>query len=178
MPATWAGWKPKAPVLAPQLGVPTGQNETTNPVNPAQPTGPVVTQPGWGNQTAPPTAAPTPAPSPGGGGAPPGFDLGPFQSYDQWVQQFTAEHGRAPDTTSHYTAAGVESNDYMDMQDSVNFWRKMGRGPTAREWKNRYYTGSWFGYNSGWGGGGGGGGGGSTQAAGSAWGMPGMFWQW
>ncbi len=134
-----------------------------------------------------------PPPSTGGGGATAGSDrnrtggnpplpgtqqqgqepwVGSFGNYQNWANQFQAEHGRAPN-----------EQDYYDLMDSQNFLAQTGRAPTQREWLNRYYTGTWSGTGGGYGGGGGGGGyggyggyGGRQQAG--PW-SPGMyFWNY
>lgn len=160
---------------------------------PPTPSAPAAPSPTPG--AAPPSVptAPTPPPLPGGGGdggdggdggggggggyypqagagaAPlPGAAqaFGPFGSFDAWQSQFYAEHGRAPN-----------QQDVYDAIDSFNFLSMTGRAPTEREWRNRYYTGTWFGGGGGWGGGWGGGGGGGGYAQQPQMWNPGMyFW--
>jgi hypothetical protein len=201
----WASWtqryggNPRAPTINE-----VGGGGTVAPTGPAgsgyytAPTAPTGQTPGtgWaggaaGGYTPAPTPAqqPTSAPSGStgggnaggsstGGAASSGIDLGPFQSLDQWTQEFTAQHGRAPTTQGYTDSSGRYHESDLDAhQDSVNFWRQTGRGPTEREWRNRYYTGSWFGYSRG-GGGGGGGGGGTTAATTSSYPQNMVNWDW
>ncbi len=164
-PDSWMRPVPRVPVSGQPEGagpvVPTGGGWSFPPAP-----GGYVPQPGGGYR-------PPPAPTGGGGGAQPartptqpagGPDLGPFQSVDQWAQQFQAEHGRAP-----------TDKDWADFQDSVHFYNQTGRGPTLREWKNRYYTGYWWPQAGGGGGGGGGGYGAGAQQPGYPADM-GIYW--
>jgi hypothetical protein len=194
MPIYWKNAVPRVPVVAttrrrskgsvaPDSGyipVPSsnesggGSAPATVPVTggSTSPFGPIAG--GWAPVPTYTPATPTGTGGGGGGGGTAGgaqqntggYDLGPFQSVDQWSAQFTAEHGRAPN-----------DNDWADFQDSVNFYRQTGRGPTLKEWKNRYYTGYWqSGSGGGWGGGGGGGGSSGYQSGYSAVETPGITW--
>jgi hypothetical protein len=86
----------------------------------------------WYPDAASPSGDPVEAYVTGGG------DWGPFGSgeegYAKWFHEFGSVHGRAPD-----------EQDVVDFWDSVGFLGETGRPPTAREWKNRWYTGTWSG---------------------------------
>lgn len=165
----WNAKQPTPARLAPQQQAGSGYYTSPQPSQPAQPDA-NTWQPGGvaGGYTPAPAPSTPPAqnPSSGGGsggsggggstgGQSGGADLGPFSSVQQWESQFAQEHGRAP-----------TQDDFNDFQDSVNFYNQTGRGPTQREWYNRWRYGVWNPTFGGGGGGGGGGGAGGQQQQG------------
>ena len=152
----------RAPAAVPAQPVGGGRATTYNPANYGVPQQAPTTitpsmTPGGRPRTTTATPGQMPALPPLAGGVPQGIDLGPFQSFEQWQREFMAVHGRPPTLQGWTDASGrYHESDLDAFQDSVNFYRKTGRGPTEREWRNRYYTGAWFGNQAGGGGGGGG----------------------